>query len=168
MKITSPTLNRPAGLAALLSLPLLLPLLGTAAAEVRLLFPLDRTAYQSNEWIHITALRSAPEDLPAGGLSLRLPGAGVGEMTFVFPVEKVEAAGGAARAAEHLRVNGWLLRLLGGNAVHLRGRGGEVRGPISPGPHGAGLVRRPLHRRRCRWPGDGAAPPVIDPASPGC
>jgi hypothetical protein len=86
------------------------PCASNAAAELQLRLPLNRTAYACNEWIDITAVRGGTSSLPAGELVLKLIGTDGSELTFVFPVDKAEASEGAARAVEHLHVNGWLLR----------------------------------------------------------
>ena len=80
------------------------------AAEIHLHLPLARTVYQDNEWIDISVLRSPTELRPSGELLLKLSGADGSQLSFVFPMDKVDASAGTARAVEHLHVNGWLLR----------------------------------------------------------
>jgi hypothetical protein len=69
-----------------------------------------RSAFQTNERIELTVLRSHTIALPAGDLALTLRGEDGSRLSFTFPVARVEVAGGEARAAEHLYLNGWLLR----------------------------------------------------------
>jgi hypothetical protein len=80
------------------------------AAEVKTLLPLGRTAYQTNERIEISVLRSDKAPLAAGDLVLRLHSEDGGDLSWSFPVKKVEPVMGQARAVEHFYVNGWLLR----------------------------------------------------------
>jgi hypothetical protein len=44
------------------------------AAEVKLLLPLGRTAYQTNEWIDVSVVRSGDEALKKSDLKLTLTG----------------------------------------------------------------------------------------------
>ena len=91
---------------------------------MKIVLPLGRTAYQTNERIEIAVTRSAPQALTAGELLLTLtgipgksdgavPGA-VGAngslMTFKFPEAAVPLVGNSARATEYIYLNGWLLR----------------------------------------------------------
>jgi len=77
------------------------------AEATEILFPLNRDAYQTNELIDISVIRSSEEkELAAGELTLRLLGADGSSMTFVF---NVNACSGKQRI-EHLHVNGRLLR----------------------------------------------------------
>src|SRR4030042_6253129 len=82
--------------------------LGKHCAEAtEILFPLNREAYQTNELIDISVIRSSEEkELAAGELTLRLSGADGSSMTFVC---NVNACRGKQRT-EHLHVNGRLLR----------------------------------------------------------
>ncbi|HTU21833.1 MAG TPA: hypothetical protein VMG10_27590 [Gemmataceae bacterium] len=72
-----------------------------AAAEVKIVLPRNRTAYQTNEWIDLSVSRSGDKPLSASELELRLIGADGSKLTFTLP---------ATRRVEHLHVNGWLLR----------------------------------------------------------
>ena len=85
---------------------------GAASAEtsLRIVLPLERAAYQTNEWIDVTVVRSADAGLEAGDLVLSLTGEDGGRMSFTFPMKASGAVGGKAAASEHLRLNGWLLR----------------------------------------------------------
>jgi hypothetical protein len=81
------------------------------AAELKILLPLRRTAYQTNERIELSVLRtSKPAPLAAGDLVLTLQGDAADRLSFTFPVGRVEPAGAEARAVEHFYVNGRLLR----------------------------------------------------------
>ena len=80
------------------------------SAELKLLLPLNRAAYQANEWIDISVIRASGEPLPAGELALALQAEDGSELKFLFPAKRVEAQAASARAVEHLHVNGWLLR----------------------------------------------------------
>ena len=82
----------------------------SGGAKVDLLLPLGRTAYQTNERIDLAVVRSAPEPLAAGTLTLTLAGADGSRLRFAFPARAAAVQGDAARATEHLRLNGWLLR----------------------------------------------------------
>ena len=82
----------------------------SAAAELQILLPLARTAYQTNEWIDLSVVRRAPQDLPAGDLILRVLGKDGGRLGFTFPVPAVAGQGPEARATEHLHLDGRLLR----------------------------------------------------------
>ena len=83
---------------------------GGTAADLKLGLPLRRTAYQTNERIDLSVLRSDAKPLAAGSLALHLKGADGSAMSFDFPVAGAELAGGRAQAVEHLNLNGWLLR----------------------------------------------------------
>jgi hypothetical protein len=76
------------------------------AAEVKIVLPLARKVYQTNERIDLSVVRSAKEALPAGDLVLTLRGADGSKLSFTFPVKKAEPGA----SVEHLHVNGWLLR----------------------------------------------------------
>jgi hypothetical protein len=80
------------------------------AAELRVRLPLGRTLYQTNERIDISVLRRDSKALAAAELTLAVEGAGGSRMTFVFPVKAAPLVAGEAQTAEHLKLNGWLLR----------------------------------------------------------
>ena len=88
-------------------LPLGFGLCATAlcGAEVRLQLPLARTAYQCNESIPLTVLRSGAQSQRDGELMLRLSAGDGSSLTFTFLTGRAEA-----HSVEHLQVNGWLLR----------------------------------------------------------
>src|SRR5262249_47676288 len=95
--------------AAGLALALLLaPAAG--AAELKVLLPLGRTAYQTNEWIDVSVVRSAPQALARSDLKLTLAGRDGSRVAVSFAAPAVPLRGREARATEHLHVNGWLLR----------------------------------------------------------
>jgi hypothetical protein len=73
-------------------------------AGTRLLLPLGRSAYQTNEMIDVSVVREG-KSLPAGELKLTLAGKDGSKITAEFPV-KASPAG----TTEHLQINGWLLR----------------------------------------------------------
>ena len=81
----------------------------TAAAEMKLLLPQNRTAFQTNERIDVSVVRMDTAALPAGALTVTATGES-GRMTFTFPVKGAALSGGTARAVDHLHFNGWLLR----------------------------------------------------------
>ena len=90
----------------LLALCMVLALgLPVMAAEVQILQPLNRTAYQTNERIDLAIVRTNDGDLTPGNLVLTLTGRHGSRMSFRFPVK-----GGGNRAVEHLHLNGRLLR----------------------------------------------------------
>ncbi len=80
------------------------------AAQVQVLLPLARTAYQTNETIDVSAVRSDAHALAAGSLLLTVTGADGSKMSFSFPVGAVPLVGGQARTTENLHLNGRLLR----------------------------------------------------------
>jgi hypothetical protein len=86
--------------------------LPVSATDVKILLPLERGAYQTNEWIDISVVRSDKAALAAGTLSLTLRPRDFtgGEVTASFDIPAVALQGKEARRVEHLHVNGWLLR----------------------------------------------------------
>ena len=94
-----------------LAFPLLLfGLRPAAAAKLALLLPLGRAAYQTNEPIDLSVVRSDAQALAAGDLLLTVTGEDGSKLAFTFPVKAVPVVGNDARATEHLHLNGWLLR----------------------------------------------------------
>ena len=91
-------------------LVLLLPATALAAPQLRILLPLGRTAYQTNEMIDVSVARSDSAPLPAGDLALTLTDADSGGFLFRFPLTAIPVVGGEARATEHYHLNGWLMR----------------------------------------------------------
>jgi len=81
-----------------------------AAPRVQLMLPLGRIAYQTNEMIDLSVVRSDAAPLPAGMLQLQLTGEDGSKLSFSFQVAAVPLTGNDARATEHLQLNGWLLR----------------------------------------------------------
>ena len=84
--------------------------IASGETSLRIVLPLERAAYQTNEWIDVTVVRSADADLAAGDMVLSLTAEDGGRMSFTFPMKASGAVGGKAAASEHLRLNGWLLR----------------------------------------------------------
>lgn len=81
-----------------------------SAAQLQVLLPLGRTAYQTNELIDLSVVRSDSAALTAGTLSLTLAGADASKLAFTFPTHPAALANGQARVTEHLHLNGWLMR----------------------------------------------------------
>jgi hypothetical protein len=89
----------------------LLPVLPAAqgpSAQLKILLPLGRVAYQTNEQIDLSVVRSSPDGLKKGTLDLTLNAADGSKLNFTFPVKA--AAGKPAVATENLHLNGYLLR----------------------------------------------------------
>jgi hypothetical protein len=82
----------------------------STAAELKIVLPQNRTAFQTNEWIDISVIRSGAEALPAGPLTLTLSGKDGSKVGAAFAVPAVTVQGKDARATEHYHINGWLLR----------------------------------------------------------
>ena len=81
-----------------------------AEAKLQILQPLGRTAYQTNETIDLAVVRSAPEALAAGMLTLNVAGTDGSKMSFALPARAAQVQGKEAQTTEHLHLNGWLLR----------------------------------------------------------
>ena len=81
-----------------------------AAAELEILQPLGRTAYQTNEWIDLAVVRRATEPLSSGELVLKLVGSDGSKLDFAFRVPAAAVNDAEARRTEHLHLCGWLLR----------------------------------------------------------
>src|SRR5262245_27327096 len=69
------------------------------AAEVKILLPQNRAAFQTNEWIDLTVVRSSDTPTQAT-VKLTAADGGAVEARVAF----------GTRSVEHLHVNGWLLR----------------------------------------------------------
>ncbi len=80
------------------------------AADVKLLLPLGRVAYQTNELIDLAIVRSDKQALAAGEMTLTLAGEDGSRIACKFPASAAAVDGADARITEHLRINGWLLR----------------------------------------------------------
>jgi hypothetical protein len=89
---------------------LLLLIACSANAAVKLILPLERTAYQTNEWIDVSVHRSDAKALPAGELTLTLTGEDGSSVAATFAVGAADPRSGTAQSTEHLHLNGWLLR----------------------------------------------------------
>jgi len=98
----------------LVVLMLVASLLGIAAApawaKVELRLPLVRSAYQTNEDIHLAVIRSAAQAIPAGDLVVTLTGDDASKLAFTMAAPAVPLAGAEARTTEHVYVNARLLR----------------------------------------------------------
>ena len=81
-----------------------------AAGKTDLTLPLGRSAYQTNEAVHLVVVRSAEKSLPAGPLVLAVAGDDGSELSFDLAVPAVAAVGARAAATEHLYLNARLLR----------------------------------------------------------
>ncbi len=81
-----------------------------AAAELEILQPLERTAYQTNEWIDLAVVRRAPRPLNSGTLLLKVVGSEGSKLSFTFSVPAAAVKDSEARRTEHLHLCGWLLR----------------------------------------------------------
>lgn len=81
-----------------------------SAAELKVLFPQARDAFQTNEVIDVSVVRTSPQALTAGDLQLKLAGADGSRSEFTFPVNAADVQNGSAQRTEHLHLNGWLLR----------------------------------------------------------
>jgi hypothetical protein len=79
-----------------------------AEVKLELRLPLGRVAYQANESIDITVLRSSTDALPATDLRLALGGADGSNLAFSWPLPAEAPA--AAAVPVHLRLNARLLR----------------------------------------------------------
>jgi hypothetical protein len=91
----------------------LLATFSTAAslrAGLELSLPLARTAYQTNEEIPLTVVRQSSATEAADDLFLILRAEDGGQLRFTWVARQSAAADDRARAAEHLRINGRLLR----------------------------------------------------------
>jgi hypothetical protein len=75
------------------------------AAKAEILLPLNRTVYQTNEWIDVSVVRGDDAALKAGELVLTLGGGDGSKLSYTFPVKA-----GGKQATEHLHLNAALLR----------------------------------------------------------
>ncbi|HET6247179.1 MAG TPA: hypothetical protein VFE47_05710 [Tepidisphaeraceae bacterium] len=82
----------------------------TFAANVAIILPLHRVAYQTNEWIDVSVVRSDATALAAGNLTLSVSGDDASKMVFTFPAKAVAVEGKDARETAHLHLNGQLIR----------------------------------------------------------
>ncbi len=81
-----------------------------ARADLQILLPLARKAYQTNEVIDLAVVRSGAAALPAGDLHLTVAGQSGSRAVFEFPLGTAAMVGPDARDTVHLHLNGWLLR----------------------------------------------------------
>src|SRR5580658_6111795 len=66
---------------------------GALAANVAIILPLHRVAYQSNEWIDVSVVRADAAALPASDLVLTVTGDDASKLAFTFPVKAVAVQG---------------------------------------------------------------------------
>src|SRR5262249_26481514 len=92
------------------------------AADVKILFPQNRTAFQTNEWIDLSIVRNS--DTPAQAI-VKLTAADGGS---------IESRHTLAHTVEHLHVNGWLLRP-GKYSVEVSADGATAKGEIEVNSH---------------------------------
>ncbi len=114
---------------ALAPLPAICP---GRAAELKLLLPLGRTAYQTNERIDVSVVRSSAGGLQAGPLQLLVDGEDGSRAEFAFALPAVE--GKPAVATEHLHLNGALLRP-GKYTLHAAADGASAEAAIDVHSH---------------------------------
>src|SRR5947209_5124882 len=81
-----------------------------AETTLQVLLPLGRTAYQTNELIDLSVVRSSPAELPAADVSITLAGGDGSQVALAFPVKAVAVQNGSAQTTDHFHINGWLLR----------------------------------------------------------
>ncbi len=101
---------------------------------MKLLLPLGRVAYQTNESIELAVVRSDTKPLAAGPLRVHLAGPDGSAADLSIPVGAVPLAGADARTTEHLRLNGWLLRP-GGYGIEVSCDGVNAQTNIEVHPH---------------------------------
>ncbi len=107
-------------------LVLLLAGMSASAANLQVLMPLNRTAYQTNEIIEVSVVRSDVQPLTAGILIMTVTGDDASKMSFTFPVKAIPVVGTDARSTEKLSLNGWLLRP-GGYTIDITCDGASVQ-----------------------------------------
>ncbi len=106
-----------------------------ADADLKILFPQNRTAFQTNEWIDISVLRNAPAAIPAATLTLTLAGVeDQSKITATFELPAVPGDGKTFAATEHYHINGWLLRP-GKYAVEVGAHGASAKAEIDVASH---------------------------------
>ncbi len=105
-----------------------------SGVRVKILLPLGRTAYQTNERIDLAVVRSSTKALAATPLRLHLTGADGSRLAFTFPVAAAAVAGNEARQTEHLYLNGRLLRP-GSYSVEVSADGGSDKVEIDVHSH---------------------------------
>ncbi len=82
----------------------------TAAAELEIVLPLARTAYQTNEWIDLSVVRHGSEPLSPGELGMKVESNDGSKLEFTFRVPAVAKGDTDARRTEHYHLCGWLMR----------------------------------------------------------
>jgi len=81
-----------------------------AAPQMSLLLPLGRVAFQTNEQIDLSVVRSDTAALPATDLAVTLTSDEGSVLNFTFSLAAVPQNGATASTVDHLRFNAWLLR----------------------------------------------------------
>jgi hypothetical protein len=102
--------------------------------RLKLLLPLKRKTYQTNERIDLAVVRRGPAALPATRLKLHVAGADGSRMDFTFPLAAAAVTGKEARQTEHLHLNGRLLRP-GNYTVEVSAGGATDRAEIEVHSH---------------------------------
>jgi hypothetical protein len=82
----------------------------SAAAQMQIILPLERVAYQTNELIDLSIMRSSEQALPAGDLSLKVNGDDGSKLAFTFALPAANVEDKDARRTDHLHLDGRLLR----------------------------------------------------------
>jgi hypothetical protein len=80
------------------------------SAELKVLLPQDRVAYQTNESVAVAVLRNDAQPLAAADLTLTVRGDDGSRLVFTFPLTPVAVEGKTACATEHLSIDARLLR----------------------------------------------------------
>ena len=81
-----------------------------AVTKLTVLLPFDRVAYQTNEQIPVSIIRTSDADLAKETLTLTLSGEDGSQFDFEFPLREVYAIDNIAKTTEHYQINGSLLR----------------------------------------------------------
>ena len=81
-----------------------------AATELSVLLPFGRVAYQTNEQIPVSVVRTSDADMASEILVFTLSGEDGSIFNFTFSLQEVLAINGISKATEHYQLNGALLR----------------------------------------------------------
>ena len=110
----------------LLGASLLLSRTALSAPQLQILLPLQRIAYQTNEQIDLSIVRSSDQALPAGDLTLTLVGRGRQQGSLSSSrCREAGSRGRTPRRTDHLHLDGRLLAA--GAYTHRSGGGGLAR-----------------------------------------
>ena len=123
---------------------ILLSSLPLPAANLIMLMPSNRTAFQTNEIIELAVVRSDTQVLPTGILSLTVAGDDSSKMNFTFPVKSIPVIGPDARSTEKFVLNGWLMRP-GGYTITIACDGATVQQKIEVFSHIRKSTYRTIH-----------------------